>query len=91
MTRYEEIQTGFDKDGDLDRDEIRWLLGVAREATALVAESCLCSQTQKDLAPLRMAMVCNCGVCRECYRFEEGVAEVRDMMREYRIAKDGEQ
>ena len=77
MTRYTEIQTAFDHDGDLDRDEIRWLLGVAKEAVALVAEPCLCSQTQKDLAPLRRAMVCNCGVCRECYKAEESAHEAR--------------
>lgn len=90
MTRYEEIQAGFDKDGDLDRDEIRWLLKVAKAAGELVSESCLCSQTQRDIRPLKLAMVCNCGVCRDCYRMEEARLEAQEMMREYRIAKDGE-
>lgn len=83
MTRYEEIQNGFDKDGDLDRDEIRWLLRVAREAESLLKEPCLCSQTAKDLRLLRIALICNCGVCRDCYKREEAAYEVREAMEDY--------
>ena len=90
MTRLSEIVAGFDKDGDLDRDGIRWLLKVAEAACALVAEPCLCSQTAKDIRPLRLAMICNCGVCRDCYRMEEAAHEGREMMAEHRRQKDGE-
>jgi len=90
MTRLFDIESGFDRDGDLNRDEIRWLIRVAREASALCADSCLCSQTAGDVARLKLALRCDCGLCLECDRREKYVHEGRELMREYRIAKDGE-
>jgi len=53
MTRLFDIESAFARTAHLDKDEIRWLIRVAREASALCADSCLCSRTVRDIARLK--------------------------------------